>query len=368
MELCMIFDQMTVTYGCPTPAALLKNDSLFRSVYSPQDASKVLFQCSEDCQEVQILGEDPYTPQQLLNNAVHLLLQCGLHAREFDYWDCKPAAEKIWTNLKMFIQDVHTHRLNATSLMVGFQGYTQNAFAILQESDNEDEDVQSFVTQMGALITQSNLSATTAAKSTAGVTTTIAQLAVNQQTMQQQFVAFTAQCNTSYQQPPIAGFNIPAIPALIPDQPTCGQTGGQGHGTGTSTTFTSRHNPHTPFANYMGHQGAQGGLPAISSGGGGGHGGVGPLGGIPPFALFMPNNQRNAGPMYSNIIKKCAICNVCFSCGFDVENGHSSKTCPAAWRHVNHQEGFDHTNANQYVSVGYDVCMEAMHKSQFPAS
>jgi hypothetical protein len=49
IELCNIFDQITTTYGPPTPAALLQNDTLFRSVYSPQDAPKVLFFCIEGC-------------------------------------------------------------------------------------------------------------------------------------------------------------------------------------------------------------------------------------------------------------------------------------------------------------------------------
>ena len=79
MEPRDMFDQITATYGRPTPAALLQNDTLFRSVYSPQDAPEVLFQRIEDCREVQILGEDPYTAQQLLNNAVCLLLQTGLY-------------------------------------------------------------------------------------------------------------------------------------------------------------------------------------------------------------------------------------------------------------------------------------------------
>ncbi len=75
MELCNIFDQIMTTYGPPMPAALLKNDTLFRSMYSLQDAPEVLFRCIEDCQEVQILGDDPKTPQQLLNNdGVCLLL------------------------------------------------------------------------------------------------------------------------------------------------------------------------------------------------------------------------------------------------------------------------------------------------------
>jgi hypothetical protein len=84
MEVRENFDQITSTYGWPTPAALLQNDMLFRSVYSPQDTPEVLFRCIEDCQEVQILGEDPYTAQQLLNNAVRLLLQCGIYTCDFE--------------------------------------------------------------------------------------------------------------------------------------------------------------------------------------------------------------------------------------------------------------------------------------------
>ena len=57
MEPQEIFDQITATYGRPTPSALLQNDTLFWSVYPPQDAPKVLFCQIEDCQEVQILGE-----------------------------------------------------------------------------------------------------------------------------------------------------------------------------------------------------------------------------------------------------------------------------------------------------------------------
>ncbi len=64
--------------------------------------------------------------------------------------------------------------------------------------------------------------------------------------------------------------------------------------------------------------------------------------------------------------KKYLNWNVWFSCGFDVEDGHTSKTCPAPWRHANHQEGFDMNNAGQYIGAGYDACTKAMHKSQLP--
>jgi hypothetical protein len=192
MEICEIFDQITSTYGPPTPAAILQNNTLFRSVYSPQDAPEVLFRRIKDCQEVQILGENPYTAQKLLNNAVHLLLQCGLYSRDFEDWDRKTASDKIWTNLKMFVQECYTHRLNATNITAGLQGYMQNAFAALgKESDKDDDDVQTVITQMAVLTTQSQLTATTTAETQASVAAAINQLAANQQAMQQQFAAFT---------------------------------------------------------------------------------------------------------------------------------------------------------------------------------
>ena len=101
----------------------------------------------------------------------------------------------------------------------------------------------------------------------------------------------------------------------------------------------------------------QGGLPPI--GGGGGR-----SGGVLHFAQqAMP---RNAAPMYSNIIKKYVNWNVCFSCGFDVKEGHTSKTCPAPWRRANHQEGFNRNNTGQHIAAGNNTCTKAMHKSQMP--
>jgi len=99
MEIIDILEQMTTTYGCPTPTALLQNDTLFRSPYSPTDAPEVLFRRIEDRQEIMTLGEDPYTLMQLMNNAIRLLLGCGLYQRDFEEWDRKLAADKIWMGL-----------------------------------------------------------------------------------------------------------------------------------------------------------------------------------------------------------------------------------------------------------------------------
>ncbi len=101
----------------------------------------------------------------------------------------------------------------------------------------------------------------------------------------------------------------------------------------------------TPFANYVG-RGRQSGLPPIG-------GRIRRGGGVLPFTQqTMP---RNAAPMYLNIIKKYVNWNVCFSCGFEVGDGHILKTRPAPWRRANHQEGFDQNNMGQYIGAGYDA-------------
>ena len=130
MEIIEIKEQMTTTYGRPMPTALLQNDTLFRSSYSPTDAPEVLFCRIEDCQEIMTLGDDPYTPMQLLNNAIRLLLGCGLYQCDFDEWDRKGAADKVWINLKPIIQEAYQRRLNATGNSSGQHGYVQNAFGV----------------------------------------------------------------------------------------------------------------------------------------------------------------------------------------------------------------------------------------------
>ena len=124
--------------------------------------------------------------------------------------------------LKTFVQESYTHCLNATSITTGAQGYVQNTFAALaEESDNDKDDVQMVITQMAALTTQSQLTASTAAETNASVIAAINQLAANQQAMQQQFAAFATTRNTTYQPatptpPPMQQFNIPNFGTFQP--------------------------------------------------------------------------------------------------------------------------------------------------------
>jgi hypothetical protein len=60
--------------------------------------------------------------------------------------------------------------LNATSITTGAHGYVQNVFAALhKESDKEEDDVQTVIMQMAALTTQSQITAATAAATSASL-------------------------------------------------------------------------------------------------------------------------------------------------------------------------------------------------------
>jgi hypothetical protein len=92
----------------------------------------------------------------------------------------------------------------------------QDTFTVLQEeSKEEDDDVQTVITQMAALTTQSQLTATTMAETSASVAAAINQLHANQQAMQQQFAAFTTQRNTTYQPAPAIQLQYPVVTMWI---------------------------------------------------------------------------------------------------------------------------------------------------------
>ncbi len=181
-------DQLSLIYGQPTPAALELNDVAFQSQYLAADAPKVLFRRIKNCTKIAILGQNPYTNWQLINNAIHLLLTTGLYQRPFEEWDRQQPAAQTWIKLRRLIQKSFQHCLNATAPTAGGQGYApaqpynQNAFNILVETASDDEEsIKNMVTtQVVALTYQSQLSQSTAANRSQCHDMQLAQLAANQ--------------------------------------------------------------------------------------------------------------------------------------------------------------------------------------------
>ena len=66
-----------------------------------------------------------------------------------------------------------------------------------------------------------------------------------------------------------------------------------------------------------------------------------------------------------NPVKQFANQNACFSCGFDIEDGHTSATCTN--QKPGHQVGFTCVNYKQYEQAGHQFRKKAMHKTIYPS-
>jgi hypothetical protein len=85
------------------------------------------------------------------------------------------------------------------------------------------------------------------------------------------------------------------------------------------------------------------------------------FGGMGPFVPQAPAKNNNNAP---SLIKHLANWNACFSCGFNMEDSHTSATCPFNWHKPNHQVGYTRENAASYAAYGPST--KGQHKTQFP--
>ncbi len=333
-----ILTQLETLYGKLTPMALNNNDILFWSAMAMTDAPKMLFYRIEQCQEIATLAGDPFTPMQIMNTVVRILMQAQvLPSKEFDTWE--QMVVKTYPRLKTFVHEAYTR-------MTGQQGYVpgrNNMFNMLAEQkDKEDANMAKNatpVTQNAAFTIGSTLGNTYSGSATIPLEITMAinQLAANQVAIQQQMAAmmFTApppSLNTQFHIPPVQHmgqqpFAGAAQGIFNPGQGGGGrQQGGRGRG---CTGSRGRRCGHGAFANQTP----------------GGSGGIPPFVGAPSGPVVPPTVARVNAPFQSNLTKKHANWNVCWSCGFDVEDGHMPATCPTHWHKTDHQVGFTRENA-----------------------
>jgi hypothetical protein len=169
MRVINILNQLSTTYGQPTPAVLEANNHIFRSPTSAANAPKVLFRRIEDCTKKVLLGKNPYTDKQLITNTICLLLTTRLYVRAFEDGDQLLEAQKTWIELRRMIQDAFQRQLNATAPTAGHQGYApalsfqQNVFGALANNDSDDDSAATVATKMAALTYQSQIMANMAA-------------------------------------------------------------------------------------------------------------------------------------------------------------------------------------------------------------
>ena len=106
----MILTQLETAYSQPTGTTLWENDKIFWAPFGANEVPESLFLQLERCQEVALLGNNPYSQTQLVNCAVQLLLQSGVFPmKEFEDWERE--VSKTWTDLKRFVQAAYQRKL-----------------------------------------------------------------------------------------------------------------------------------------------------------------------------------------------------------------------------------------------------------------
>ncbi len=293
-------------------------------------------------------------------------MQSGMfQPKEFETWSA--VANKTYPLLKTFIHEAYTRRLTAITLRntAGQLGYVanQNMFNMLSndKTDNGSTDnTATTVMQTAAATTTgiSTLGQTYAPTATptipSEVATAIQQLSANQTAIMQQMAAMAFSPPPAQQHafhvPPVQTVNVPgAGMQQLRGGRRGGSRSGRGRGAGGRNNRTrARGGQQVPAHSFP----SMPGFPMFAA----------PI--APPGGLQMTTQTRR--PEFSNTTKHFPNWNVCFSCGFDVEDWHTSAACPMDWRKQHHQEGFTCANAQQYITAGYKPCQKGMHKTVLP--
>jgi hypothetical protein len=157
---------------------------------------EILFYRIEQCQEIQRIDNLPYSEEQIIANAVRILLQANIFPlKEFDAWDA--VTPKSYPTLKTFIHVAYSRRLSALALhsTSGQNGYAnQMMYNVLEDrhDDDTDDDTVTTITQTDAGATGGTTPSGGTANS-AAVATSFNQLLANQTAIMSQMAAATAQ-------------------------------------------------------------------------------------------------------------------------------------------------------------------------------
>ena len=73
---------------------------MFCKAWDPSAPFEVLIDQIENAQEIAQDAVQPYTQAQILNNALHIVIQTGVFVKDCKEWTKKPQQEKTWVNFK----------------------------------------------------------------------------------------------------------------------------------------------------------------------------------------------------------------------------------------------------------------------------
>jgi hypothetical protein len=292
-------------------------------------------------------------------NVIDLLTRSGMFVRDLEDWDRKSTTDQTRINLRPFVQEAYQQGITSGAMTSAKGGYTGggNRFVGLTAKDDVSDD-NTVETIVGTInLHMANLSMQTAATikaSKAQMNASLQQMVETQAHLQQQQHQMMQQMAMMLYAPPQAP--IQYQPAHFPQQ--------------QNTRFVRQ----VPAGRAAGRgSGSRGGGNRCARGGGR-VGMIVPmpipcLGGnqmIPyiPAGAQQQQVQPPQNPRFSNIVKVFVNQNACFTCGFDVDDWHTSATCPN--KKAGRQDGFTCSNYMEYERANHQFCRKGMHKTMYP--
>jgi hypothetical protein len=220
----VILTQMEDLYGKPLAAVLFANDTLFKSLFHPTEAPKLLCYRIEQCQEIMTLGKLSYTTEQVISNTLRLLMTLQIFPlREFNMWESTTI--KTYPALKTFIHEAHSCCLNLmklrnTSSSLGYTMPAHTMYHVLDIGKDDNYDITvATVAAAAVAMTTSLLGQGTAASSLhPGLITAINQSitpafnqVVQNQTILQHQIAALSMAQPLWTQAPVHLYIVPPI-------------------------------------------------------------------------------------------------------------------------------------------------------------
>jgi len=141
MTVSEILSQLETNYGRPDPSAIQANETKWNAPHSPTDSPESLFHKMEQCQEVAMLADNPYSEKQIITKTVEHLKRSGMFpVKEYEDWGAVTA--KTYVLLKEHFYKAYTRRLDAiqNGATSGQHGYVNaNQYGALMKTEGSED-------------------------------------------------------------------------------------------------------------------------------------------------------------------------------------------------------------------------------------
>ena len=126
-------------YCKPTSMMVANNEARIAGAYNHTEPIAKLFRRFEECRDIALASNTPFSQAQLLSKFILLMEKTGIYNDQVEEWEGKPTPEKTWANLKVYWLRQYLLKRNRPSSTMG-QTFQGNPYANLADGELTDDD------------------------------------------------------------------------------------------------------------------------------------------------------------------------------------------------------------------------------------